>query len=155
MFPVGNIRVLQGRCGYGRARFLAGNIHPPRWSPVIPAVHQGQRSSELQTALQVALPLSCSFLISISFDCGQESVSGALVSRRCVKKQPCTGSRAVQGETLLLLHSLGRTGERRGKPGCAVRWESRIHNGTPPVSCWKGQAAERAFPCSKICNFYL
>lgn len=62
MFPVGNIRGLTGRhVVIEEAGFLARNIHPARWFPVIPAVHQGQESSELQTASQVALPLSCSF----------------------------------------------------------------------------------------------
>lgn len=48
-----------------------------RWSPVIPAVHQGCRSSELQAALHFALPMSRSFYVSISFGRGQgQKVSG-------------------------------------------------------------------------------
>lgn len=39
-------------------------------------------------------------------------MSGTLVIGSCGKKQPCTGSRAVQGETLFLSHSLGGMGER-------------------------------------------
>lgn len=54
--------VSQGRhVAMEEAGFLARNIHPACWSPVIPAVHQGQSSSELQTASHIALPLSCYF----------------------------------------------------------------------------------------------
>lgn len=39
-------------------------------------------------------------------------MSDALVSGSCGKKQPSTGSRAVQGETLFLSHNLGGMGDR-------------------------------------------
>lgn len=89
------------------------------WSPVIPAVHQGCRSSERQAALHFPLPMSRSFYISISFGCGQgQKVSEVLRSVGGVGRSP--GSRRaspVQGagrwETLLLSHRLGQS-KRRG-----------------------------------------
>lgn len=51
-------------------------------------------------------------------------MNGALVNGSCGKKQSHTGSRAVQGETLLLSHSLGRTGER-GEGSQAVQSDGK------------------------------
>lgn len=114
------------------ARILAGNIHPPCWSPVIPAVHQGQRSSELQTALQGALSLSCSFYISISFGCGQESVSGALMSGSCVKKQALYREQGNAGGDFALVTQLGQNRrEEREARVCSQMGKQDSHWKTP------------------------
>lgn len=73
------------------------------------------------------------------------------------RSSPVPGSRTVQGETLLLSHSLGRTGERvEGSQGVPSDGKAGFTLEDPPSRLLeKGRQEKRAFPCSKICNFCL
>lgn len=81
-------------------------------------------------------------------------MSGALVSGSCEKKQPSTGSRALQGETLLFSHSLGRTGERgEGSQGVQSDGKARFTLEHPQKGAGKGRQEKGPFLAPKSVSF--